>query len=509
MNLLMGIDLGTSGVKVLVINQKGQIKAQHTEEYPLSTPRPNWAQQNPRDWWEATVKALQYVFRQEKIPAEKIAAIGLTGQMHGAVFLDKEKRVISPAILWCDQRTGQQCEQINRLVGKERILEITCNPVLTGFQAPKILWLRENFPDRYRRLRHILLPKDYLRYLLTDRMATDASDASGTSLFDVANRCWSEEILKKLEIPLDFLPAVYESPEISGYVSEKAARLTGLKAGTPVVAGAGDQAAGGVGNGIVQEGLASVTIGTSGVVFAHSTKVIKDPAGRLHTFCHAVPGAWHLMGVMLSAGGALRWFRDTCCQREKILARQRNQDVYNILTRQASSVPIGCEGLLFLPYLTGERCPYADPLARGVFFGLSLKHTHAHLTRAVMEGITFGLKDSLEIMKELKLPLGRVLRASGGGARSAFWCQMQADIFDSQIVRLVTQHGPCLGAAVLAGVGSGIFSDILTACRTLLKEKDRFTPDRKNVNLYSRVYQIYRGLYPGVKPLFERMAIFS
>ncbi|HPP13147.1 MAG TPA: xylulokinase, partial [bacterium] len=365
---------------------------------------------------------------------------------------------------------------------------------------------REHFPDRYRRLQHVLLPKDYLRYLLTGELATDVSDASGTSLFDVRQRRWSEEILQRLDIPLSFLPRVYESPEITGQVSRLAAAATGLKAGTPVVAGGGDQAAGGVGNGIVRKGSVSVTIGTSGVVFAHSDEVLQDPGGRLHTFCHAVPGTWHLMGVMLSAGGAFRWFRDTCCQMEKNLAREKHLEPYDLLTRAAASVPPGCEGLFFLPYLTGERCPHADPSARGVFLGLSLSHTHAHLTRAVMEGVTFGLRDSLEIMKEIHLPVGKKLRASGGGARSDFWCQLQADIFGCNIVRLANQEGPSLGAAILAGVGCGLFRDVPGACQTLLKETDRFTPNRKNVSLYGKVYRVYREIYPQVKPLFEKLS---
>lgn len=506
MNYLMGIDVGTTGVKIVIIDEKGNTVKTKTVEYPLITPKPGWAEQNPYEWWEATKSGISKILKETKIKGEQIKGIGLTGQMHGAVFLDKDNNVIHPAILWCDQRTKNECEEITQLVGKEKIFEITCNPVLTGFQAPKIIWLRKNKPEIYKKVRKILLPKDYIRFCLTGEFATDVSDASGTSLFDVKKRNWSDEILEKLEIPKDYLPKAYEGTEITGYIKKDIAEITGLKENTPVIAGGGDQAAGGVGNGIVEEGLVSVTIGTSGVVFAHSEKVVVDPKGRLHTFCHAVPGKWHLMGVMLSAGGSFRWLRDNLCQEEIKEAKKKEVDPYEIMTEKAKDVPAGCEGLIFLPYLTGERCPYPDPNARGVFFGLSLKHTKAHIIRSVMEGVTFGLRDSIEIMKEINLPIGEKLRASGGGGKSKLWCQMMADIFQRDIVRLYSEEGPSYGTAILAGVGVGIFKDVKSACKELIKEKDIFKFDKEKVKIYENYYKIYRELYFALKNSFDNLA---
>ena len=496
LNYLMGIDIGTTGVKIILISEKGKLIQSLTEEYPLITPKPGWAEQNPSDWWNATVKCIKNIISKSSVNVKKeITGIGLTGQMHGAVFLDKNNKVIFPAILWCDQRTVEECVEITEKIGKEKVFEITCNPVLTGFQAPKIIWLRKNKPECYEKVRKILLPKDYIRFCLTGEFATDVSDASGTSLFDVNKRKWSKEILGKLDIPEDFLPPSFESTEITGEITKSVAEITGLKEGTPVAAGGGDQAAGGVGNGIVEEGLVSVTIGTSGVVFAHSEKVVVDPKRRLHTFCHAVPGKWHLMGVMLSAGGSFRWFRD-------ILGK----DPYELLTNEAGKVPAGCEGLLFLPYLTGERCPYPDPNARGVFFGISLKHTKAHLIRAVMEGVTFGLKDSVEIMKEIHLPLGRSFRTSGGGGKSKFWCRMQADIFNKSIVRLTSEEGPSFGAAILAGVGTGVYENVPSACKNLLKKHDSFAPRKGNIPVYEKIYPLYQELYFRLKKSFDTLS---
>ncbi len=508
MEYLIGIDIGTTGVKTVLIDIKGKLKETHTVEYPLITPKPGWAEQNPDDWWNATLKSIRAILKKTDIDGQKIKGIGLTGQMHGAVFLDEKYNVIHPAILWCDQRTAKECEEINEIVGKDKIFEITCNPVLTGFQAPKILWLRKNKPEIYKKVKKILLPKDYIRFCLTGEFATDVSDASGTSLFDVKNRKWSEEILEKINIPEEFLPKVYEGTEITGYIKKEVAKLMGLSEKTPVVAGGGDQAAGGVGNGIVEEGSVSITIGTSGVVFAHSEKVIVDPKGRLHTFCHAVPGKWHLMGVMLSAGGSFRWLRDTLCEEEKKEAKKKKIDPYEIMTEKAKNIPVGSEGLIFLPYLTGERCPYPDPYARGVFFGLSLKHTKAHIIRSVMEGITFGLRDSVEIMKEMNLPIGEKFIASGGGGKSDFWCQMMADIFGKNVVRLTCQEGAPFGAAILSGVGTGIFKDVKSACKELIKEKDLFKFNKEEGKKYEKFYRIYKQLYYSLKDLFREMQKF-
>ncbi|MCL5408664.1 MAG: xylulokinase [Candidatus Omnitrophica bacterium] len=489
---LLGIDLGTTGVKVVLVNMDGVIKAAVTEEYGLITPRPGWAEQHPSEWWEAASKAIRKILSSKKITGNHVLGVGLTGQMHGSVFLDAQNRVVYPALLWCDQRTQKECDEINETIGKEKVFEITCNPVLTGFQAPKILWLKNNHRKIYDKVKKILLPKDYIRFCLTGEFATDVSDASGTSLFDVKNRTWSKEILERLRIPPESLPRSYESMEITGKITKQAGEITGLLEGTPVVAGAGDQAAGGIGNGIVEEGLVSVTLGTSGVVFAHSDKVFVDPGGRLHTFCHAVTNKWHLMGVMLSAGGSLRWFRDIMKEKS-----------YKTITEEAKKIPPGSEGLFFLPYLTGERTPYPDPDARGVFFGLSLKHTKSHMARAVMEGVTFGLKDTIEIMKEIGLPMGNSFRASGGGGKSSFWCQMQADIFNKNMERLKSEEGPAYGAALLAGTGLKVFPEIEKTCKKFIKRKDTFHPGEKTQKTYERFYPLYVKLYKDLKNSFD------
>ncbi len=509
MKYLLGIDIGTSGAKIIILDEKASIKNSETIEYPVFTPKTNWAEQNPLDWKQATLTGIRKIIEKSDINPSDIKAVGLTGQMHGSVFLDKNFKVIYPAILWCDQRTTKECDEINEIIGKKRIFEITSNPVLTGFQAPKIIWLRKNKPSIYKKVRKILLPKDYIRFILTGVFATDVSDASGTSLFDVKRRKWSEEIIEKLKIPIEFLPEVFESEEITGYITKEISNITKLKEGTPVVAGAGDQAAGGIGNGIVEEGKVSITIGTSGVVFAHSEKVVVDPKGRLHTFCHAVRGKWHLMGVMLSAGGSLRWVRDTFCNEEIQQAKIKNLDTYDIMTEKGKKVPPGCEGLIFLPYLAGERCPYPDPDAKGVFFGLSLKHKKEHIIRSVIEGATFGLLDSIEIMKEIKLPLGEKYIVSGGGGKSDFWCSIMSDIFNKKITKLSNQEGPSYGAAILAGVGIGIFKDVKSACKKFIKEKDVFKPDIKNVKIYRNVYKIYRKLYSSLKNDFKLLKELS
>lgn len=408
MAYLMGIDVGTTGTKVLLIDPQGAIVARANHEYPLDTPRPLWAEQDPAHWWEATCAGIREVLAQPGVSADAVAALGLSGQMHGSVFLDARSRVLRPAILWCDQRTAQECAWITERAGEKVVVEETRNPVLTGFTAPKIAWLRRHEPGVYSRVRQILLPKDYVRFLLTGEYATEVSDASGTSLLNIAERRWSARMLAALELSEGMLPRVYESPEVSGCISAQAAAETGLREGTPVVGGGGDQAAGGVGNGIVEPGLVSVTTGTSGVVFASTDEPTTDPQLRTHTFCHAVPGKWHVMGVVLSAGGALRWYRDTLAQAEKDIAAQRGVDPYEVIAEQAAQAPVGCEGLVFLPYLTGERTPYPDPYARGVFFGLSLRHTKAHLARAVMEGVSFALRDSLEILREMRVDIRQV-----------------------------------------------------------------------------------------------------
>lgn len=492
---LMGIDLGTTGARAVLIDDAGRVAGKSECGYPLLTPRPGWAEQEPSGWWEAVKKSTGETIRKAGINPGSILCVGLTGQMHGAVFLDKTGASICPAILWCDQRTGKECAEITGMVGAERIFEITANPVLTGFQAPKILWLRNNSPELYSRIRKVLLPKDYIRFMLTGDYATDVSDASGTSMLDVGKRKWSAEILEKTGIPAGFLPECYESGEITGKISKKAGEETGLPAGTPVVAGAGDQAAGGIGSGIVEKGLLSLSLGTSGVLFGHSDTLFTDRGRRLHTFCHAVAGKWHLMGVMLSAGGSFRWLRD------KVLGIP-----YGDMASMSEEVPEGSEGLIFLPYLSGERCPYPDPAARGVFFGLSLKHGRGHLARAVMEGIAFGLKDIFVIMKETGMSACETVRISGGGARSDEWCRMISNIFNCNIARLSVEEGPAYGAAILAGTGSGVFENIVPACRMLVREEEVFTPESEKASLYMDYYGIYRKLYPDLRERFDSLS---
>lgn len=502
MAYLLGIDVGTTGSKALLIDERGEVVASATEEYPMYTPYPLWAEQEPEDWWQATVKSISRVMKGRS--AADVKGVGLTGQMHGLVLLDKEGKVLRRCIMWNDQRTAPQCASITEKIGLKRLLELTGNPVLPGFTAPKIVWVRENEPEIYAKVAHVLLPKDYIRYRLTGEFATEVSDASGTSLLDVGRRQWSNEVLDALEIPREWLPECYESPEVSGRISPKTAELTGLSSGTPVVGGGGDQAAQAVGSGIIESGLVSVTSGTSGVVFASTDEFLIEPEGRLHAFCHAVPGKWHLMGVMLSAGGSLRWYRDALGGVEKEVAALTGQDPYELLTLEAAQTPPGCEGLLFLPYLIGERTPYPDPYARGVYMGLTLRHNKSHLVRAVLEGVSYGLRDSLELIKALGLEI-RQVRASGGGARSALWRQIQTDIFNTEMVTINVTEGAAYGAALLAGVGAGIYASVEEACRKAIRVVERTSPIPENAALYEKYYPVYRALYKALKPHFDRI----
>jgi len=505
MAYLMGIDVGTTGTKTLLIDETGKVVCSSVKEYPLYTPRPNWAEQDPEDWWTATVESIKEVLAKSGVKKEEIKGIGLSGQMHGAVLVGKDHKVLRPCILWCDQRTARQCEYITEKIGKKRLIELTSNPALTGFTAGKIIWVRDNEPHLYERIFKILLPKDYVRFRLTGSFATEVSDASGTLLLDVRRRRWSEEVLEELDIDKDFMPECYESPVVSGKISRQISHLTGLKAGTPVVGGGGDQAAQAVGSGIVKEGIISSTIGTSGVVFAFSDEVKVDPEGRVHTFCHAVPGKWHIMGVMLSAGGSLRWFRDTLAAEEIDKARKEGLDPYEVLTQKASTVEAGCEGLIFLPYLAGERTPHADPNAKGVFFGLTLRHRKAHLIRSIMEGVCYGLRDSLEIIRDLKIPVKEV-RASGGGARSPLWRKIQADVYNLELVTINVTEGAAFGAALLAGVGVGVYKDVQEACEQTIRITERIFPQEKEVRIYDKYYKIYRSLYPSLKKSFSQVS---
>ena len=499
---LLGLDVGTSGAKALLVAEDGAVVASATIEYPLDTPRPLWAEQNPADWWAASAGAIRRVIEGSGVAAGDVAAVGLTGQMHGLVLLDAAGDVLRPCILWNDQRTGTECDEITRAVGASRVLELTGNPVLAGFTAPKIAWVRKHEPDALARTARALLPKDYVRWQLTGEFLSDVSDASGTSLFDVGQRAWSAEMLKAVGVPRAWLPEVTESPVASARVSAAAARETGLAEGTPVAAGAGDQAAQAVGTGIVEEGVASVTIGTSGVVFAHSDAYRAEPEGRLHAFCHAVPGAWHLMGATLSAGGSLRWYRDALCESEKARAASEGSEAYDLMLEDAASAPAGCEGLFFLPYLTGERTPHADPDARGAFVGLTLRHGKAHLTRAVIEGVSYALRDSLELMRALGLE-PREVRASGGGAKSAFWRQILADVFGQAISTVSSTEGAAFGAALLAGVSAGVYSSVKDACARTIRVTESTAPDAEASSAYADYYPRFRALYPALAKEFK------
>lgn len=504
MQYLLGIDVGTSGSKALLIDTQGAVKASATTEYGLQTPHPLWAEQDPSDWWQATIESVRHLMTSGNIKAEQVIGLGLTGQMHGLVLLDAQGTPLRPCIMWNDQRTAAQCASITEQVGQDRVLQLTGNPILPGFTAPKIAWVRQHEPERYAKTAKVLLPKDYVRYRLTNSFFTEVSDASGTSLLNVGQRRWSDDMLKALDVPRQWLPEVTESPEVSAHLSAQAAAALGLLAGTPVVGGGGDQAAQAIGTGIIKEGIVSATLGTSGVVFAASSSYRVDPHGRLHAFCHAVPGMWHLMGVTLSAAGSFRWYRDTLGQSELDQAAQSGVDTYDLLTAEAASVPAGSEGLLFLPYLSGERTPYPDPDARGVFFGLTLRHGKAHMTRAVLEGISYAMRDSLELMRQLGLTIDQV-RASGGGSRSPMWRQMLADVFGSEIVTVNVSQGAAYGAALLAGVGAGVFPDVISAAETAVSTANRSQPGA-DAAVYADFHPRYQALYPALAPEFKAIA---
>lgn len=505
MKYLVGLDVGTSGAKALVVDEQGALAAETTCEYPLLTPRPNWAEQHPQDWWNASAEAIQTAIADSGIEPGQIAGVGLSGQMHGSVFLDSASEVIRPAILWCDQRTQKQCDWITEQVGETTLHEETLNPVLTGFQAPKIVWLRDNEPDNYDRVEMILLPKDYIRFRLTGEFATEVSDASGTSLLNVRTRQWSQAMLDGIGLDQAMLPEVYESHVVSGEITAEAASLTGVPEGTPVVGGGGDQAAGAVGNGIVRTGAISITTGTSGVVFAYLDEPVMDDKLRTHTFCHAVDGKWHAMGVMLSAGGSLRWMRDTLCSDEVAAAGQAEIDPYELMTQEAAQSPPAANGLIFLPYLTGERCPYPDPDARGVFFGLNLTNQKRDMIRAVMEGVAFGLRDSFDLIGGLGVAFSDV-RLSGGGARSELWRQIQADILDHEVTTINVDQGAAYGAALLAAVGAGLYPDVQAACETAIETVSRLQPQPETVQTYQRYYDIYQNLYQSLKDDFSQLS---
>jgi len=494
MPYLLGLDVSTTGAKALLINERGDVIASHSTPHPSSQPYPLWSEQDPSDWWNGMLQSIRAVVAKVDDPAS-IAAIGLTGQMHGLVCLDSAGNVLRPAILWNDQRTQAECDEITQIIGSSRLIELTGNRALTGFTAPKILWVRKHEPEVYAKIAHILLPKDYIRFKLTGDTAADLADAAGMLLLDVAHRRWSEAVVRELNIPMEWLPRLYEGPEVTGVVSQEAAQATGLKVGTPVVGGGGDQAAQATGVGAVEPGIIALTVGTSGVVFAPLASYAYEPEGRLHAFCHSVPGQWHFMGVMLSAAGSLQWYHDTL-----------TPDIdFGPLTAEAGSVAPGNEGLIFLPYLSGERTPHPDPLARGAFVGLSTRHTRAHLTRAVLEGVAFGLRDSFELIKNSEAGIINEVRVSGGGAKSPVWRQILADVFNAPLVVAEALEGAAFGAALLAGVGGGVWADVSTAAEATVRLGERVEPGPQAGD-YEEIYCLYRELYPALRPTFHALA---
>lgn len=510
MAFLLGIDIGTSGTKALVCDLRGHVKATATSDHDLSSPHDGWSEQDPLQWWSATCKATTAVLKKAKVKPGDCKAIGLSGQMHGSVFIGddghEKAQPLRPALLWNDQRTEAECTQIEKLAGgRRKLIDMVGNPALTGFQAPKILWVRKHEPRVYEQTRHILLPKDYIRYRMTGQFATEVGDASGTLLLNVRQRKWHRGLIGLLGIDPALLPACYESHEVSGKLTGWAAKQLGLKAGVPVVGGSGDQPAGAVGNGVVRPGIVSATLGTSGVVFAHSEKPTYDPGGRVHTMCHAVAGKWCVFGCMLSAGGSLQWFRNHMAKSEVATAKRRGIDPYELLMAEAQQAEPGCEGLLFLPYLTGERCPYPDAKARGGWIGLTARHTRSAMIRAVVEGVTFGMADALRIMRAMNIPVESV-RLSGGGARSAFWRQLQTDVYDTRTAVINSDQGPAYGVAILAGVGTGVWKSVEQACDAAIREVEQRQPDPVMARRYRSVYAAYRKLYPTLKTTFPRLA---
>jgi xylulokinase len=505
MAYLLGIDIGTSGTKTVLFDEAGNTIASALEEYPLYQPNIGWAEQDPEDWWQATAASIRKVLAKSGIKAEAIAGIGLSGQMHGLVLLDADNRVIRRSIIWCDQRSTKECEQITSLVGAERLIEITANPALTGFTASKIMWVKNNEPGNFEKTKKILLPKDYVRFRLTGEFATEVSDASGMQLMDIPGRCWSKEVLEKLGIDRSQLADLYESQEVSGKVNRTAADETGLVAGTPVVGGGGDNAASAVGNGIVKPGVVSASIGTSGVVFAHLDKISIDPKGRVHTFCHAVPNTWHIMGVTQAAGLSLKWFRDNFCKSEMETADLMGVDPYVLMDQEAEKVRAGSNGLLYLPYLMGERTPHLDAIAKGVFFGLSAKHDKKDMIRAVMEGVVYSLRDCLEIIAGMGVNVSSII-ATGGGGKSKLWKQMQADVYGKAITTLNSSEGPALGVALLAGVGTGVYKNVAEACDATVKVKNVQQPDMTLYEKYTKFYKVYGRLYSSLKKDYADLA---
>lgn len=493
MSFVIGIDTSTTATKAILLDRRGTVVGVGSSSYNYQAPHPLWSEQDPRLWWDATIAAVRQVMREQGVAADEVEAVGLTGQMHGSVLLDDEGEVVRPAILWNDQRTAAECDEIRRLVGPERLIEVTGNDALTGFTAPKLLWVRRHEPDNWAKVRHVLLPKDYVRFRLTDGFAVDVADGSGTILFDLAARTWSPEMLAALDLDPSFLPPTFEGPVVTGGVTKAAAEATGLRAGTPVVAGGGDQTANAVGVGAVSPGVVALSLGTSGVVFATTAGPSIEARGRVHAFCHAVPGRWHMMGVMLSAAGSLRWLREA-------LAPNLS---FDHLVAGAAEVAAGSDGLLFLPYLTGERTPHPDPLARGAFVGLTVRHDLRHLTRAVLEGVAFGLRDGLDLMTKAGVSVPSQIRASGGGTRSQLWRQILADVLEAEIATVSTEEGAAFGAGLLAAVGAGWFATVEAAAAAAVSVSPGADPSGLAAT-YREAHNRFRQLYPALAPTFHQ-----
>src|ERR1700677_1816971 len=496
---VLGIDTGTGGTRALIIGADGRIVASATEEHePFASLNIGWAEQHPEDWWRAGGIAVRKALAQSRLKNEDIACVGFSGQMHGAVMLDANGDVVRPALIWCDVRTEPQCEELNEKIGAAKLIQLTCNPALPNFTLTKFLWVRENEPENWKRVRSVMLPKDYVRFRLTGERAIDVADASGTLMLDVAKRAWSQEVLPAAEIDPALLPRVFESPDVCGKVSAEGAKATGLAVGTPVVAGSGDQAAGATGMGIVTPGAVSATIGTSGVVFATTDHPAPDPKGRLHTFCHAIRGRWHVMGVTQAAGLSLRWFRDQF----GAVGTADQRDPYEHLSEEAAKAPAGSDGLLWAPYLMGERTPHLDPQARGMLAGITASHTRSHIVRSILEGVAFSLNDTFRILEERKVPVNTI-RLGGGGARSELWRQIQADVYDHEVEIMEAEEGAAYGAAILAGVGVGLWPSVDAACETAVRVAQRMQPISGNVSILRSQYDVYTRIYPAMRSILN------
>jgi xylulokinase len=492
----IGIDTSTTASKALLIDEQGQVIATKSYPHPISTPYPLWSEQNPLDWWEAASHAIRDVVSQ--VNAGDIAAVGLTGQMHGLTTLDEKGDPVRPAMLWNDQRSGPQCDAITEKVGAKKLFQLTGSLMLPGFTAPKLAWIRDHEPDAYKRIARFLLPKDYIRFRMSGAYITDVADGSGIGLMDIAKRTWSDEMIAAFDFPRQWLPDLCESPEVTAYVNEAGSAATGLKVGTPIVGGAGDQPAQAIGSGITRAGETSLTVGTSGVVFTAADRYAPEPDGRLHTFCHAIPGAWFYMGVMLSAAGSLRWLHDELAPNTS----------YDELSDKAGSVDAGSQGLVFTPYLTGERHPYPDPLARGAFVGLTVRHGLAHMVRAVMEGVSFGMRDNLELLRAQGTQ-PKAAAVSGGAANSPVWRQLLADIVNLPLYTVNSTEGAALGAAILGAVGVGMWPDVPSAASALIRKVDEVAPQAQGVETYNKLYPMFKSVYPALRDVSQALSQFE